>query len=561
LRKSIALTLSTALCLGIALAGCAGPGGGETAGNTEGTGNTESVAVNPPGQLPITNEKTTLKVLVRGSASVEDFATNEFTKWLEEKTNVHIEWEIAPEKSAQEKLNLVLSGGDYPEVIMGFGVSPTQMMIYGSQGVFLPLNDLIDKYGVEIKKMFEANSFYRDLITAPDGNIYALPQVNECYHCMYQQRMWIHKPWLDKLGLDMPTTTDEFYEVLKAFKTRDPNGNGKADEIPLSGSIQAASSHLFSTQMLDSFLMNAFIYDHGDKKLYLEDGKVTVPYNKPEWKEGLKYLHKLYSEGLIDPQALTQDNNQLKELGENPDTVILGASSGHNMGSLTMLGSSSGRWLTYVAVPPLKGPNGFRTAAYHPYVVSNGQYIITNKAQNPEVAFRLADFLYNSPDTTLHWYAGREGVEWRYAEEGEIGINGKPAIWKQLTPWGGVQNVNWGQVGPNYRSNDFRLGEARNPDQPLEVILYNETKEKMEPYAMPIEKVMPPVFFNAEQATEIADLEKTILDHVKEMMARFITGDLDIDSNWDAYVQNLENMNLKRYLELYQEAYDVKFKK
>ncbi len=97
-------------------------------------------------------KKSTLKILVKGSASVEDFATNDFTKWLEEKTNVHIEWEVAPEKSANEKLNLVLSSGDYPDVIMGFGVSPTQMMIYGNQGVFLPLNDLIDKHGVEIQK-------------------------------------------------------------------------------------------------------------------------------------------------------------------------------------------------------------------------------------------------------------------------------------------------------------------------------------------------------------------------------------------------------------------------
>ncbi len=64
--------------------------------------------------------------------------------------------------------------------------------------------------------------------------------------------------------------------------------------------------------------MNSFIYDHGDKKLYLENGKVTVPYNKPEWKEGLKYLRKLYAEGLIDPQALTQDNNQLKKAGREP---------------------------------------------------------------------------------------------------------------------------------------------------------------------------------------------------------------------------------------------------
>ncbi|WP_248930372.1 ABC transporter substrate-binding protein [Paenibacillus hamazuiensis] len=559
MKKTIVLVMALILSIGTLLSACSSQGGGTEPAKEE--GKTAKAAVNPPGQLPIVNEKTTLKVLMKGSASVEDFATNEFTKWLEQKTNIHIEWEVTPEKTATEKLNLVLSSGDYPDVIMGFGVSPTLMMIYGSQGVFLPLNDLIDKYGVEMKKMFADNAFYKDLITAPDGKIYALPQVNECYHCMFQQRMWVYKPWLDKLGLKMPETTEDFYEMLKAFKTKDPNGNGKADEIALSGSVQAGASHLFSTQMLDSFLMNAFIYDHGEKKLYLEGGKVTVPYNKPEWKEGLKYLRKLYAEGLIDPQALTQDNNQLKKLGENPDIAVLGASSGHNMGSLTQLGAASGRWKEYVAVPPLKGPSGFRNAAYHPYVVTNGQYIITKNAKNPELAFRLADFMFNSPDTTIRWYAGREGTEWRYAEKGEIGINGKPAIWKQLTPWGGVQNVNWGQTGPGYRSSDFRLGEVANPEQPLEIILYNETKQKMEPYKMPIEKVMPPVFFTADQASEIADLEKTILDHVKEMMARFITGDTDIDKNWDSYVKNLDNMNLKRYLEIYQQAYDAMKKK
>lgn len=85
----------------------------------------------------------------------------------------------------------------------------------------------------------------------------------------------------------------------------------------------------------------------------------------------------------------------------------------------------------------------------------------------------------------------------------------------------------------------------------------------MEPNQMPIDKVLPPVFFTADQASEIADLEKTILDHVKEMMARFVTGDSDIDKkNWDSYVKkNLDNMNLKRYLEVYQQAYDAKNKK
>ncbi|WJH35381.1 ABC transporter substrate-binding protein [Paenibacillus sp. CC-CFT747] len=510
-------------------------------------------AVNPAGQFPITNEKTTLKVLIKGASTVEDFSTNEFTKWLEEKTNIHLEFEVAPEKTATEKLNLVLSGGDYPDVIMGFGVSPSQMMIYGSQGVFLPLNDLIEKYGDETKKGYAAMPMAKELSTAPDGKIYAMPQINECYHCTLHQRMWVYQPWLDKLGLKMPTTTDEFYEMLKAFKTRDPNGNGKADEIPLSGSPQSYHTSI------DSFLMNAFIYNHGSNKLYLKSGKVDIPYNKPEWKEGLAYLRKLYSEGLIAPQTFTQDGTQLQEMGESA-TPILGAASGHNMGSVAKLAGSSNRWLEYTAVPPLKGPKGLQITPLHPFAVNNGEFIITNKAKNPEAAFRLADFLYNQ-EATLRWYAGREGTEWRWAEKGEIGINGKPAIWKQLKPWGGVQNVNWSQRGTGFRPSDLRLGEVADPSQPLEPLLYKETKEKMEPYQQSMENILPPVFFTAEQSSEVADLEKTLLDHMKEMTARFITGDLDLDKNWDSYVKNLDNMNLKRYLEIYQTAYDAKYKK
>ncbi|MCZ8515245.1 ABC transporter substrate-binding protein [Paenibacillus filicis] len=543
------LILSVLLFAVVVLSGCSSDSGkgGETAGSKS------KSAVNPAGQFPIVNEKVNLKVLVKGNSSVEDFATNEFTKWLEEKTNIHIQWEVAPEKSATEKLNLVLSSGDYPDVIMGFGVSPTQMMIFGTQGVFLPLNKLIDQYGVETKRMFQETPSSKDLITAPDGNIYALPQVNECYHCFLSQRMWIYKPWLDKLGLQMPTTTEEFYQVLKAFKTKDPNGNGKADEIPMAG------DPINFRDGVDSFLMNSFIYNPADKRLYLDNGKVDVSFNKPAFKEGLKYLRMLYSEGLISPLSFTQDANQLKQMGES-EVPILGASSGHNMGAVATLNGKSGRWLQYVAVPPLKGPNGVQIAAYNPYSVSNGQYVITKSAKNPEAAFRLADFLYNQ-ETTLRSVQGRIGNEIRWAEKGEIGINGKPAIWKQLVGWGQVQNVHWSQTGPSYRTSDLRLGEAASPDQPLEPTLYKETKEKMEPYKVSVDKVLPPLFFTADQASELADLDKVINDHVKEMIARFVTGDADLDKGWDAYVKNLDNMNLKRYLEIYQTAYDAKFKK
>nr|WP_256719746.1 extracellular solute-binding protein [Paenibacillus glucanolyticus] len=102
-------------------------------------------------------------------------------------------------------------------MITGLNISPAQQMIYSTQGAFLPLNELIEKQGTNTKKMFQDNPEIQSTITAVDGNI---------YHCSMSKKMWIYEPWLKKLNLDMPETTDELYEVLKAFKKNDPNGNG-----------------------------------------------------------------------------------------------------------------------------------------------------------------------------------------------------------------------------------------------------------------------------------------------------------------------------------------------
>lgn len=552
MKKLWGIGLSLFIAGGTVLAGCSDKPEAGFADKQQTADN-----VNPAGQLPIVKEKTTLKVLVKSVPQIEDFATNEYTKYLEEKTNVHIEWDVVPEKAAVEKLNLVLGSGDLPDVIMGFGISPTQQLIYGEQGAFLDLTPYINKYGVETKKMFETVSGVKEEITAPGGKIYALPQVNECYHCSMGQKLWIYKPWLDKLRLKMPKTTDEFYEVLKAFKTKDPNGNGKADEIPLAGAAVGPSVNI------DSFLMNSFILNKGNvNRLYVENGKVTVPYNKPAWKDGLAYLNKLYGEGLIAPQSFTQDRDQAKQMGENPNINILGAAVAQNNIVFTQSNGPSGRWLEVEALAPLKGPSGVQVTPFNSSVLQ-GQYVITKAAKNPEAAFRLADLMYDR-EMTLRNTVGRPGVEWEWAAQGETGINGKPAIWKEIPKPPSTtttQNYKWQQVGPSLRTSEFRLGLVADPKNPLEIKLYNETKQNYEPYKQKSETLLPQLFFTNDQAMELADLEKTINDYVNEMLARFVIGDAKLDKDWNDYVSKLDKMNLKRFLEIYQAAYDAKMKK
>src|SRR5690625_1446331 len=123
----------------------------QTDGENQGASSGEPVQsesiVTPAGEFPIVKEKATLDVLVPSNAFVQDFKTNEFTKWYEEKTGVHVNWEVVPEEGVQEKLNLILTSGDYPDVIMNMPVTVAQLRVYGEKRVFLPLNDLIEEFG------------------------------------------------------------------------------------------------------------------------------------------------------------------------------------------------------------------------------------------------------------------------------------------------------------------------------------------------------------------------------------------------------------------------------
>lgn len=502
------------------------------------------------GLFPLSPEKTTLTVLTSSNGSVEDFNTNEFTKWYEDKTNVHVEWQTVQEADTQ--VNLAVASGELPDIILGAGLPLGQQAIYGEQGVFLALNDLIEKYGIETKRVFNLYPKAKEAATTPSGNIYGLPEVNDCYHCTMSHKMWIYQPWLDKLGLKMPTTTEEFAAVLKAFKEGDPNGNGTADE---QGIVQSKDDTWHSGW--DNFLMNAFLISPGDSDRVLKDGKIQVTFDKPEWQDGLRYMHSLYKDGLISPDSFTQDTAALRRAAQNPD-MIVGAYQGGAANSI--VSASDKRFAEYVAVPPLKGPKGVQVTPYQGvYPFGLGKCIVTKAAKDPALAFRWCDAQYNET-VQLYAYWGREGKEWRYAEEGEIGINGKPATHAALIQWGDVNNNSWMQTALSFRSDYWRTSQKRLSDVDLEVHLYEQTK-LYEPYKQPLDTIVPPLYFSNEEATELGNIEAPITQYVDEMLARFIVGDADIDKEWDTYIQTLEQMGLPRYIELYQGAYDAKYKK
>ena len=300
---------------------------------------------------------------------------------------------------------------------MGGPLSQTDLLKFGQQGVILPLNDLIDKYAPNIKAALDSNAYYKAMTTAPDGNIYGLTGLNECFHCSYPNKMWVNTKWLKKLGLQEPKTTADFKAMLEAFKTRDPNGNGKADEVPLSGSTEAFGMHIIP------YLMNGFIYDDDRTYLLLKDGKADIAANKPEWKEGLAYVRSLYEEGLIDPGAFTQNAETLKKIGDNADAQLLGASAAMHPAIFVDTSVDSPYGKDYNPVPPLQGPHAALSTYNYP-VDPGASFVLTNKASKEVqvAAIKMLDYLYTQ-EGEINAIFGEEGKGWRKPKEGDVALN------------------------------------------------------------------------------------------------------------------------------------------
>ena len=566
MKRIITLLLCAALFISTFLTACSGaneknqPESSQVQASTAAVNNTDSKLnnMNEPGVFPIVKEKVNLNILTGQSSLIVNMETNEMTKYMEDKTNVHINWQVSANLGDTKRI--MLASGDYPDIIFSGNIGREEQMLYGPKGVFVPLNELIEKYGVETKNMFNNLTYVKQEITNPDGNIYGLPMVSETYHMMFRYKMWMNTEWLKKLNLNMPETTEDFYQVLKAFKENDPNGNMKKDEIPLSG-ISNRFNGMPTYLSPVTFLMSSFITDDGnDRWAQPFNGTLDTILTKPEFKEGLKYLNRLYKEGLLDTEVFTQDLTVLKQKGENPEGALLGAVSCHGPHMFTNMGGDT--FKKYDPVPPLKGPAGVQSTAYVPDRVFQGAFVITNKCEEPEVAFRWADWLY-SEEATQWTINGREGKEWRKAESGETGINGKPGKWAIIAKINELQNVNWAQMGPSVRTSEWRLSQVAPQDiysnEGFETRLYQATKLYDGHHA---EDVFPvSLFVPLEDASESAQLRDTIYKYVDETTARFITGDLDIDSGWDGYVKSLNDMGLNRFIELNQKAYDSVYKK
>ncbi|MFC5653285.1 extracellular solute-binding protein [Paenibacillus solisilvae] len=503
----------------------------------------------------------TIKVFANNdSADGQGLESNAFTKTLESKFNIKFQWTPIPSDGAAEKRKIALASGDYPDLFMlisyidHFGQD--ELLRLGQQGVIVPLNDLIDKYAPNIKNTLEGNADYKAMNMAPDGKIYGLNGLSACYHCSFPNKMWVNSTWMKKLNIPVPKTTDDFKKMLEAFKTKDPNGNGKADEISLSGS---------TTVHIIPFLMNAFIYD--DDRTYLminNEGKVDFSPNKPEWKAGLQYIKSLYDEGLIDPGAFTQNGDAYRKIGESADAQILGAGAGMHPAIFVDIAPGNKYSKDYDSIPPVTGPNGIQYATFSYTGNPGASFVITNKAsQEAQIAaIKALDYIYTF-EGQMEANAGLENVDWRKPKEGEKALDASmQPKWVTINQPSSEppHNNAWGSLGQYNLSPEFRGSQVQSTDiysiDGYERRLFEATKNNYD--GKQPEKIFPywGVWIDPNSAEQAGMLQTNINNYVDQNALQFITGNKSLDKDWDSYIKGIDSMDLKSYLEIMQKAYD-----
>lgn len=531
--------LAAMLAIALVSSGCTGGGTGQVQSGEQDAGaiisNDEMYQF--PLEMPVE-----LEIFANTMPQVKkDYNDMQMFKDLQERTNVKVNWSLVSNQMMSEKKNIMIAGGDLPDAFYGRAVlTKDEIVKLGSSGALIPLEGMIEKYAPNLKKIFDQRPEYKKLATAPDGHIYALPTIIERNFNTIQPVLFINKKWLDQLGLQTPTTTDEFYAVLKEFKEKDPNGNGTNDEIPFSFIFNEGPSG--SNSLAGSFGVKM---DVNTNHLYVEEGKVKYAPAQPEYEDYLSYLSKLYKERLLDQEVFTHAMNAYTTKIRSEELQV-GAFFGY---SLTSIFGEDKRKQDYFPLLPLKGPNGNQGGWMRgvPAVIP-GSFAITNKNKKPELTLQWLDTML-------------EGIISFQFLEGPIGVR------LQENSDGTLQII---PAPEGMNSDELKHSEAPGNgsmtivlDDVVQKFVDPHTKEKIEYYNMydpyaPTD-LIPNTLWSFEDSQNVTTMELDLHGknaYYSSFFANFVMNGFT-DSDWRNHLSQLQKLKIDDYIDLYQKNYDA----
>ncbi|WP_312543010.1 extracellular solute-binding protein [Enterococcus sp.] len=483
----------------------------------------------------VTGEETKTIRLMRSDFTDVRPKSEDLWMWqeYEKMSGIKVEWEEV--KEFGEKKNLILSG-DLPDAFYQTGWSNDEIVKYGKQGLFIPLEDLIAEHAPNLQKIFEEHPDVKKTLTAPDGHIYSLPYMAlDPMSGGRTVRLYINQPWLEELSLDVPRTTEELKTVLAAFVASDESREGYY--MP-SGQIASG---------LERMIMAAYGLGTGGRQamgnmIFVDDNDaLQLTINHERMKEVWQYMRELYAEGLVSQQSFAGVDDDKWRADAAQDKVGL-----FQWVDPDFIGPFGPE--TYTPINVLEGPYGDKTLFTEPAVAGGASFIITKDAPDPALLLEWADFFY-SPEGQIFAYLGEEGVTYELDEEGRMVYVEEILTYQngpQLGAFQWVDNV-YGGYFP-YAELDQEIRDVAFGKEP---VIYEDVKEEYMPKYM-----LPHFMATEEEAAEMSTISTDISTFVEQSRVKFVTGEWDLAQDWDNYVAQLDRVGAQRLLEIRRQQFD-----
>lgn len=534
MKKRIALFLCAACCVSL-LAGCGSAPAAErqqaAAGSAEGTVSEEGENTNLNREgFPIVNDQITLTVYGQRDQNQAEWKDMLVMQKYEEMTNIHMDFQEVPADGFAENKQLLFASNELPDVFLRSGLNQNEVSTYGvGSGQLMPLDDLIAEYAPNLTKIFEENPAMRTACMAADGHIYTIPFINLSATGKMDFKQWINVKWLEAVGKEVPTTIEEFKDVLIAFRDGDPNGNGEKDEIPLGIREPSSVYALGGPWGLGHQLRDTYDIDG--------EGKIHNWLCDDNFKEYLIFLNDLYQEGLL-----------WQEYYKNDRSAWRSNLSGELFGAMYM--PYSDVFLNceqdYSGYEPLIGPAGEKYWPDGMTGVETGTYALSNTCSDPAAAIRWVDYFF-SEEGGLFFAFGEEGTTYYKDENGRPVFNDEILNAEEgfMTALGKINMVPGGGF-PCLRV-DLTDG----------VVASQRTKEAAAFLASYLDEVYyakPAV--SAEDTDRVVAIEQDLNTYRDEAVTKFIIGEWGFDK-WEEYCQTLEQIGIRDLEAIYQNALDA----
>lgn len=538
MKKKVIAALLAGAMLVTGIAGCSAGGSSESGSETTADG------------------KTKLTALFVSHSATKDVEEMKWLQEIEEECNVEVEWEQVRADWETVKSTRFASG-DIPDLLFN---ATTNSDYTKYTGLFQDLTDLIEENAPNIQEMFTNVPDTKTLATSGDGKIYSIPKMQTVWP-KTNTVLFINKTWLDNLGLEMPTTFSEFEEVMKAFKEKDPNGNGQADEIPLDYNAYGGNNAWFNSaySLLKLFpSMGIQLTDTITDGYFVEDKTVKCFAIDDRYKQFIKTMNRWYEEGLINPNAITNDYSAYQSLsrGNENGEAVVGACFAWE--ETDKFGNELAT--QYEPVPPLVYDDGVEAGTYETYWnydfdqlnMQTDRVAMNANCENKEAAMKFIDAFYDKTTSVEVLFGGISDGCVEKVDDNNYKV--LPPQDETMDPGTWKWTSTFADFGPMYIREDVNIEMSQDMTNALEErTVYEDALNTITE-----DNYYPQLFMKYSEVDQntLAMNQANINNIIDNYWSLWITGESDIDADWESYVESVEGAGLQQNLEIRQAAFD-----